>query len=249
MAIQITSKENQAKGAFAAGLIIENKPIGFPQDGGSQRPYTNLFYWANAWSDKGGLIPEHPHKMFEIMSFVLEGEIRHYDSKNNDWFTLTAGDVQIIRAGKGITHAERLMENSRIFQIWFDPNIQETMNHEASYDDYESNKFPREVKDDVTIKHIVGKDAPVQMHSEGIEIKEFQISSSTVIPLKMDKIYSLYLIEGSLSINGSNVVKDDFIILEDEPELIIENVQNAKLFCISTSKKLSYKTYNQLVKF
>ena len=59
MAIQITSKEEQASGAFAGGTILENKPIGFPQDGGQQKPFSNLFYWANAWSDKGGLIGEH----------------------------------------------------------------------------------------------------------------------------------------------------------------------------------------------
>ena len=72
MSVKITTKENQASGSFAGGVILENKPIGFPQDRGQQKPYSNIFYWANAWSDKGGLIGEHPHKMFEIMSFILD---------------------------------------------------------------------------------------------------------------------------------------------------------------------------------
>ena len=53
-----------------------------------QQPYSNLFYLANAWSEKGGLIDEHPHKMFEIMSFILEGEVQHYDSKFDRWLSL-----------------------------------------------------------------------------------------------------------------------------------------------------------------
>ena len=141
MSVKITTKENQAKGVFAGGAILENKPIGFPQDGGQQKPYSNLFYWANATTDVGGLIGEHPHKMFEIMSFVLEGEIEHYDSKLKGWKSLKAGDVQIIRSRGGISHAERLLENSRIFQIWFDPNIMLTQNKEASYSDYNANQF------------------------------------------------------------------------------------------------------------
>ena len=85
MSIKIIPTPLQASGQFNGGAILENKPIGFPQDGGTQQPYSNLFYWANAWSDNGGLIGEHPHKMFEIMSFVIDGQIEHYDSKFDRW--------------------------------------------------------------------------------------------------------------------------------------------------------------------
>ena len=37
------------------------------------------------------------------------------------------GDVQIIRAGNGISHAEEIDDNSEIFQIWFDPNLSKTL--------------------------------------------------------------------------------------------------------------------------
>lgn len=43
--IQVILKEDQASGAFNNGEILENKPIGFPQDGGQTKPYSNLFYW------------------------------------------------------------------------------------------------------------------------------------------------------------------------------------------------------------
>ena len=40
------------------------------------------------------------------MQFCLKGEINHYDTKQDKWIKLQRGDVQIIRAGNGISHAE-----------------------------------------------------------------------------------------------------------------------------------------------
>ena len=125
MSIQLIKREQQADGNFNNGEILEKKPIGFPQDGGITKPYSNLFYWAHAWTpDKKSTIGLHPHQGFEICSFILEGSINHFDTKQDKWISLKKGDVQIIRAGNGISHAEELNEKSEIFQIWFDPNIQ-----------------------------------------------------------------------------------------------------------------------------
>jgi redox-sensitive bicupin YhaK (pirin superfamily) len=250
MAIQITTKENQASGVFAGGAILENKPIGFPQDGGEQKPFSNLFYWANAWSDKGGLIDEHPHKMFEIMSFVLEGEIEHYDSKLNGWLTLKAGDVQIIRSRGGITHAERLLENSRIFQIWFDPNIRESMLKEATYDDYKSEDLLPIEENGVSTNNYVGNGGPVQMDSEGVEVSEvtFQKGNQQLI-LDKDRIYSFYLLKGKVSIDGRALLEHDFIKVEDQNQLELDVNSETRIFQISVQKKLTYKTYTELVKY
>ena len=78
---------------------------------------------------------------FEICSFVLRGKINHFDTKQNKWIPLSKGDVQIIRAGNGISHAEELDENSEIFQIWFDPNLEKSLKKNASYDDYSFSQF------------------------------------------------------------------------------------------------------------
>ncbi|MCB0403026.1 MAG: pirin family protein [Flavobacteriales bacterium] len=250
MAIEHTPKEKQASGAFAGGLILENKPIGFPQDGGQQKPYSNLFYWANAWSDRGGLIPEHPHKVFEILSFVLEGEIQHYDSKFNRWLSLYQGDAQIIRAGNGITHAERLMENSRMFQIWFDPDIRETIQHEASYHDYSADAVHEFDEDGIRYKNYAGQGGPVVMRSEGVVINEVHVPiGNRTLDRDPARIYSYYVLQGVGKIGGIQAREHDFFRVEDERELVIENAGPLRLFEIVTPKKLSYQTYNEIVKY
>ena len=50
MSVIIFNKKEQASGNFNNGDILEKKPIGFPQDGGKLKPYSNIFYWADAWT-------------------------------------------------------------------------------------------------------------------------------------------------------------------------------------------------------
>ena len=50
MSIKIYSSKEQANGNFNNGEILEKKPIGFTQDGGELKPYSNIFYWADAWT-------------------------------------------------------------------------------------------------------------------------------------------------------------------------------------------------------
>ena len=44
MGIKRYPKTEQASGNFNFGEILEKKPIGFPQDNGQLRPYSNIFY-------------------------------------------------------------------------------------------------------------------------------------------------------------------------------------------------------------
>ena len=251
MATRIIKKEEQAFGSFNNGAILENKPIGFPQDRGIVKPYSNLFYWANAWSDNGGLIGEHPHKWFEILSFVLDGEIEHYDNKYKRWLKLGKGDVQIIRAGNGITHAEKILPNSRMFQIWFDPNIAITQNKPASYNDYNSNEFNAKQVGNIGITNYTGNGGKLEMDSKGVIINKLTIAAGKhELSINSNGILSVYVLNANgLIINGEKAVADDFIIIENEKEMSISAENDVELFTIETPSKLDYLTYREMVKF
>lgn len=250
MSIQIIPKSQQAKGQFNGGAILENKPIGFPQDGGSIRPYSNLFYWAHAWSDEGSLIGEHPHEGFEIMSFVLKGTIQHYDSNLKGWKNLKAGDAQIIRAGNGITHAEQIDADSHIFQIWVDPDLSKTLNKPASYNDYKDESFLREKENGVSIKYYAGEKGIMRMDTPGIAIKEYNfLAGSHLVNINADQIHSWYLVDGQVSINDQSLNVDDFILIRDENHIEFKVQSSARMFAISSPSVVGYKTYASMMRF
>jgi len=66
--------------------------------------------------------PPHPHRDMEIITYVRTGAITHKDSLGNEGRTV-AGDVQVMSAGTGITHAEYNLEDeaTTLFQIWIMP--------------------------------------------------------------------------------------------------------------------------------
>lgn len=245
--MRIIPISQQASGAFNNGQIIENKPIGFPQDGGFVRPYGSLFYWARAEGLIDSTIGLHPHQGFEIMSFVLEGNIRHFDTKANDWKPLTAGDVQIIRAGKGISHAEHLEKDSVIFQIWLDPNLSKTLPKEASYDDYKEADFPVSKLRSTSIIHYAGEKGRMVLDTPGVDIRRIKLAGQ---PFEWggDKavVRSLYLIGGSGEINGKTVEQDDFIIVDDGEDLLLTpHPDGMDVFAFTVLKEAGYPTYAQ----
>lgn len=68
--------------------------------------------------------PDHPHRGFETVTYILDGEFEHRDSRGNHG-TIRSGDVQWMTAGDGIVHSEMPSraiqeQGGRVhgFQIW-----------------------------------------------------------------------------------------------------------------------------------
>jgi redox-sensitive bicupin YhaK (pirin superfamily) len=68
--------------------------------------------------------PDHPHRGFETVSYILDGAIEHEDSQGNRG-RIGAGDVQWMTAGSGVIHSEMPAEEIRRnggrlhgFQLW-----------------------------------------------------------------------------------------------------------------------------------
>ena len=248
MSISIYTKENQADGNFNYGEIIEKKPIGFPQDGGKLKPYSNLFYWAHAWTPgTKSTIGLHPHQGFEICSFVLKGNINHFDTKQNKWIPLKEGDVQIIRSGNGISHAEEIDDNSEIFQIWFDPDLSKSLKKEATYDDYSSKDFKLIDKENRSFKVIVGEGSPMQMDSENVCINEHYLSEGNhCFNIGIALIHSYFIIDGEIILDNKKLEKGTFFTVSSENEVVFESSGTTKIFEIISPLNPSYRTYSQL---
>ncbi len=247
MSVKVIPKEQQGYGAFNGGEIIENKPIGFPNDGGEGKPFSNLFYWAYAEARTDSTIGLHPHQGFEIMSFVLRGNIRHFDTKLNAWQALSEGDVQIIRAGNGISHAEHMEKDAVMFQIWVDPDLNRTLAQEASYDDYKAADFPIDEKEHYRIRKFTGNGGPLRMDAPGMLIYEIEYENDFEHLLENEKIAAIYVRTGLLKINDEAAKQDDFVLISDTQNLRIKSSTSGKLFVIEAPATLTYKTYAQIM--
>ena len=245
MGISIYKKSDQASGSFNSGEILEKKPIGFPNDDGKLKPYSNIFYWAHAWTpNEKSTIGLHPHRGFEICSFVLKGKINHFDTKQNRWIPLEQGDVQVIRSGNGISHSEEICDSSEIFQIWFDPDLTKTLIKEASYSDYKSTEFPVISIKNKVVKNIIGNDSPVEIDSEGVIVNEYLFGiGDHLIDINEGCVHSIFLMEGILSFNGAEYSPGTFFTAQFENYLQIKVLQKTKVFEIISPINPTYKTY------
>ena len=245
MKFEVYKISDQAKGNFNNGEILENKPIGFPQDGGKLKSYSNLFYWAHAWtSDKKSTIGLHPHQGFEICSFVLKGKINHFDSKQKRWIPLSKGDVQIIRAGKGISHAEELDKNSEIFQIWFDPNLEITLKNNASYDDYSFSQFKVNKNKTSSTTIIKGEGSPMKMDTEGITIHLLDLNKgSHFFNSSKKKVHSIFVLDGEIELENKKNLKGTFLTISQTDRFRIISNKRSKVFEVISPLLPSYRTY------
>ncbi|MCM2279007.1 MAG: pirin family protein [Oligoflexia bacterium] len=67
--------------------------------------------------------PRHPHRDMEIISYIVRGQLTHWDSATNAEETLGRGNVQVVTAGTGVWHSEMNTgaEPCRLLQIWILP--------------------------------------------------------------------------------------------------------------------------------
>lgn len=80
--------------------------------------------------------PDHPHRGFETVTYMLAGVMRHQDSRGNQG-ELVAGSVQWMTAGRGIIHSEMPRQTEGLmwgFQLWVNLPSTEKM-REPRYQD------------------------------------------------------------------------------------------------------------------
>ncbi|XP_051118315.1 pirin-like protein [Andrographis paniculata] len=101
--------------------------------------------------------PDHPHRGFETVTYVLQGGITHQDFSGHKG-TIHAGEVQWMTAGRGIVHSEMPAGEGthKGLQLWINLSSKDKM-MEARYQELLSNEIPKAEKDGVEVKVIAGE--------------------------------------------------------------------------------------------
>ena len=113
-------------------------------------------------SDKAGDyiagFPEHPHRGFETVTYMLKGRMRHRDSAGNEGL-ITDGGVQWMTAGRGVIHSEMPEQNEGLmegFQLWLNLPSKDKL-CDPWYRDIPNAAVPRFTTDSgVTVQVIAG---------------------------------------------------------------------------------------------
>ena len=88
--------------------------------------------------------PDHPHRGFETVTYMLEGRMRHRDNHGNEGL-LVPGSVQWMTAGRGLVHSEMPEQQEgrmRGFQLWVNLPARDKMG-EPRYQEFAPDRIPR----------------------------------------------------------------------------------------------------------
>jgi quercetin 2,3-dioxygenase len=87
--------------------------------------------------------PEHPHRGFETVTYMLDGRMRHRDNHGHEG-VLVPGSVQWMTAGRGIIHSEMPEQQEgrmRGFQLWLNLPARDKMTA-PRYQEFDADKIP-----------------------------------------------------------------------------------------------------------
>jgi len=100
------------------------------------------FFGSDEASDYLGGFPDHPHRGFETVTYMLAGRMRHWDNHGHSG-VIAAGDVQWMKAGRGLIHSEMPEQESglmRGFQLWINLTAAEKM-ADPAYQEFPRRRF------------------------------------------------------------------------------------------------------------
>jgi redox-sensitive bicupin YhaK (pirin superfamily) len=185
-------------------------------------------------------IPPHPHAGFEVVTYLIDGEFFHRDSKGHDQVG-KAGDINWMTSGSGIVHSEgpaaELAKNGgkvQLMQIWINlPG--ESKSVAASFRNYPAAGFPVIEDDNSRVKVLMGsyqgENSPVQTRTP-IFYDHIQLKAGTLFVLPVEAEYSaaLYVMDGKIKILNEPLIAGQLAVFNtDGDQLVFSAVTDAEV--------------------
>lgn len=173
--------------------------------------------------------PPHPHRDMEIITYVRSGAISHQDSLGNKGRT-GAGDVQVMSAGSGVTHAEYNLEDEEttLFQIWVEtdrPGIAPSWGQKP---------FPKEARQGSLQLLASGDpgDGALTIHADA-RVLGTTLAAGENLTYEPDPARHLYLVPSAkVRINGREANASDGVAITGEDRITIEAEADAELVLV-----------------
>ncbi len=157
--------------------------------------------------------PDHPHRGFETVTYMLQGRMRHRDSRGNEGL-LQNGDVQWMTAGRGLIHSEMPeQEEGKMegFQLWLNLPSQLKM-CEPKYQDIPHAQLPQVdaapgVRVTVIGGAVNGTAGPIQSEHTQPQFWDLHFNADGAVfeqNLPIDHHAFIYVYRGEVQVLGQN---------------------------------------------
>jgi redox-sensitive bicupin YhaK (pirin superfamily) len=172
-------------------------------------------------SDYIGGFPDHPHRGFETVTYMLAGRMRHGDNKGNTGL-LGPGSVQWMTAGRGIVHSEMPEQEEGLmhgFQLWVNLPAKDKMTA-PRYQDIAPEEIPEvDAGNGVRVRVIAGRFRNVSGPVSAVATDPLYLDvalpagASVEVPLPEDDSAFAYVFEGAATIGGEQVARGELAVL------------------------------------
>jgi hypothetical protein len=175
--------------------------------------------------------PEHPHRGFETVTYLIAGRVRHEDNKGHKGL-LTPGSVQWMTAGRGIVHSEMPEQEHGLlqgFQLWVNLPRRSKMT-EPRYQEYEPGAIPEAtLADGVRVRIIAGRFAGQQGPIDAAATEPLYLDitlpagSEVPVPIPGGHAAFAYVFEGAAMVgaDGTAVPKGTLAVLGDGDGVVL----------------------------
>jgi redox-sensitive bicupin YhaK (pirin superfamily) len=177
-------------------------------------------------SDYAAGFPDHPHRGFETVTYMLAGSMRHEDHKGNRG-ELGPGSVQWMTAGRGIIHSEMPLQEEGLmwgFQLWVNLPAKSKMTA-PRYQDIPASSIPEvRAEGGVSIRVIAGEAAGTRGPVEGIATAPLYLDvrlpagASYEHRLPSEHNALVYVFEGAGEVGGERLEAGELAVLSRDGE-------------------------------
>ena len=185
--------------------------------------------------------PDHPHRGFETVTYMIRGLMRHKDSSGAEGL-LRPGGVQWMTAGHGIIHSEMPEQTEGEmsgFQLWVNLPAAEKM-CVPRYQDFEPDEVPLvQPAGGVEVRVIAGEVDGVPGPVNGIAIEPTYLditfppgaTFSTDLPLGHTAF--AYVFQGQATISNDKVELDHLAVLSDGDQVRMSSADGGRLILVA----------------
>ncbi|MEO7982970.1 MAG: pirin family protein [Bacteroidota bacterium] len=185
----------------------------------------------------GTLIPMHPHRNDEIVTYLKSGKVNHLDSEKNTG-TISNRNLMVMNAGANFYHEERVMPEGGVLeglQIFFRPETAGLV-PQVQFHEFE------ETHSDNSWRKIAGKgdDYPLQIRSNtwlmDVRLEEGQDITLPEAPAE-NCTFLLYVFDGKLKVNETMVLinGESVLVEKEQPTFRAEETTDIVLFITQTN--------------